>query len=164
MKHKCATWRQWVKYLSNVPVLNHPSQPQLQGCSHKVWLIFTLLLLINAYWMCKGKLCRQESNKVMDYCIRVQFTGLCLAVCWRHCDVNVTTSSFRYDVPDNKVHEANMGPIWGRQVPGGPHVGPMILAIWGTILLGMTVLVLWNWEANHYIFPFTKWLHLFQLL
>ena len=23
-----------------------------------------------------------------------------------------------------------MGPIWGRQVPGGPHVGPMNLAIW----------------------------------
>ena len=23
-----------------------------------------------------------------------------------------------------------MGPIWGRQVQGGPHVGPMNLAIW----------------------------------
>ena len=32
--------------------------------------------------------------------------------------------------PDSKVHGANMGPIWGRQVPGGPHVGPMNLAIW----------------------------------
>ena len=29
-----------------------------------------------------------------------------------------------------KVHGANMGPIWGRQDPGGPHVGPMNLAIW----------------------------------
>ena len=27
---------------------------------------------------------------------------------------------------------ANMGPIWGRQDPGGPHVGPMNLAIWVT--------------------------------
>ena len=34
-------------------------------------------------------------------------------------------------VPDSKVHGANMGPIWGRQDPGGPHVGPMNLAIWG---------------------------------
>ena len=34
------------------------------------------------------------------------------------------------DNPDIKVHEANMGPIWGRQDPGGPHVGPMNLAIW----------------------------------
>ena len=33
--------------------------------------------------------------------------------------------------PDNKVHGAHMGPIWGRQDPGGPHVGPMNLAIWG---------------------------------
>ena len=32
--------------------------------------------------------------------------------------------------PDSKVHGANMGPIWGRQDPGGPHVGPMDLAIW----------------------------------
>ena len=33
--------------------------------------------------------------------------------------------------PNSKVHEANMGPIWGRQDPGGPHVGPMNFAIWG---------------------------------
>ena len=33
--------------------------------------------------------------------------------------------------PDTKVHGANnMGPIWGRQDPGVPHVGPMNLAIW----------------------------------
>ena len=31
---------------------------------------------------------------------------------------------------DSKVHEANMGPIWGRQDPDGPHVGPMNFAIW----------------------------------
>ena len=23
--------------------------------------------------------------------------------------------------PDSKVHGTNMGPIWGRQDPGGPH-------------------------------------------
>ena len=34
-----------------------------------------------------------------------------------------------YPYPDSKVHGANMGPIWGRQDPGGPHVGPMNLAI-----------------------------------
>ena len=32
--------------------------------------------------------------------------------------------------PKPKVHGANMGPIWGRQEPDGPHVGPMNLAIW----------------------------------
>ena len=32
--------------------------------------------------------------------------------------------------PDSKVHGASMGPIWGRQDPDGPHVGPMNFAIW----------------------------------
>ena len=32
--------------------------------------------------------------------------------------------------PDSKVHGVNMEPIWGRQDPGGPHVGPMNFAIW----------------------------------
>ena len=35
--------------------------------------------------------------------------------------------------PDSKVHGANMGPIWGQQDSGGPHVGPMNLAIWELI-------------------------------
>ena len=34
-------------------------------------------------------------------------------------------------VPDGKVHGANMGSIWGRQDPGGSHVGPMNFAILG---------------------------------
>ena len=33
-------------------------------------------------------------------------------------------------VADSKVHGANMGPILGRQDPGGPHVDPMNFAIW----------------------------------
>ena len=36
--------------------------------------------------------------------------------------------------PDSKVHGANMGPIWGREDPGGPHVGPMNFAIWVVVL------------------------------
>ena len=34
------------------------------------------------------------------------------------------------NIPDSKVQGANMGPIWVRQDPGGPHVGPMNFAIW----------------------------------
>ena len=37
-------------------------------------------------------------------------------------------------VPDSKVQGANMGPIWGRKDPGGPHVGPINFAIWGVTL------------------------------
>ena len=31
--------------------------------------------------------------------------------------------------PHIKVHGADMGPTWGRQDPGGPHVGPINLAL-----------------------------------
>ena len=31
---------------------------------------------------------------------------------------------------DSMVHGADIGPIWGRQDTGGPHVGPMNFAIW----------------------------------
>ena len=34
-------------------------------------------------------------------------------------------------VPESKVRGANIGPIWGRQNPDGPHVGPMNFVIWG---------------------------------
>ena len=37
--------------------------------------------------------------------------------------------------PDSKVHGAIMGPIWGRQVPGGAYVGPMNLAIRESIVI-----------------------------
>ena len=32
-------------------------------------------------------------------------------------------------IHDSKAHGANMGPIWGRQDPGEPHVSPMNFAI-----------------------------------
>ena len=35
--------------------------------------------------------------------------------------------------PDSKVHGANMGPNWGRQDPGRPHVDPMNFVIWDAI-------------------------------
>ena len=41
--------------------------------------------------------------------------------------LNIQDCSF--SIPDSKVHGANMGPIWGRLDPGGPHVGPMNFAI-----------------------------------
>ena len=45
---------------------------------------------------------------------------------------NLTKHRQKYDsAPDSKAHRANMGPIWGQQDPGGPHVGPMNFAVWG---------------------------------
>ena len=37
--------------------------------------------------------------------------------------------------PDSKVHGANMGPTWVLSSLGGPHVGPMNLAIWDITML-----------------------------
>ena len=72
---------------------------------------------------------------------------------------------FLMSIPDSKVHGANMGPIWDRQDPGGPHVGPMNLAIWDGIMAlhcvtfclisdvtwgtwpGEIFLVLWVWTS-----------------
>ena len=33
------------------------------------------------------------------------------------------------------AHGDNMGPTWGRQDPGGPHVGHMNFAIWGGMII-----------------------------
>ena len=54
--------------------------------------------------------------------------------------VATIVSKVKY-IPDSEVHGCNMGPTWGRQDPGGPHVGPMNLAIWdGMSLFSSTVL------------------------
>ena len=47
----------------------------------------------------------------------------------------ITTTKARYSISDSKVYGANMGPIWGRQDPRGPHVGPMNSAIWDNAML-----------------------------
>ena len=59
--------------------------------------------------------------------------------------------------PDSKVHVANMGPIWGRQDPGGPHVGPMNFAIWVIIHVVVKVkpmLVKGPWKQTPLIMDF----------
>ena len=43
--------------------------------------------------------------------------------CPNACEVSLDDT---YNIPDSKVHGTNVWPIWGRQDPGGPHVGPMI--------------------------------------
>ena len=42
------------------------------------------------------------------------------------------TEALRVEVtyPDSMVHGAHTGPIWGRQDPDGPNVGPINFAIW----------------------------------
>ena len=47
-------------------------------------------------------------------------------------DIHISGKSRSH--PDSKVHGTNMGPIWGRQDPGGPRVGLMNFAIWAVLL------------------------------
>ena len=62
-------------------------------------------------------------------------------------------SSILHNAPDSKVHGANTGPIWGRQDPGGPHIGPMNLAIWGHLVSGSVYIVnLYPPKPNKYYF------------
>ena len=63
----------------------------------------------------------------------------------KKCCTSIATSLNIYhqkrigSVPESKVHGANMGPIWGRQDPDGPHVGPLNFAIWGTIYVALAI-------------------------
>ena len=47
-------------------------------------------------------------------------------------DPMMTPISQTTQAPDSEVHGANMGPILGRQGPGGPHGGPMNFVVLGS--------------------------------
>ena len=52
------------------------------------------------------------------------------------------------ELPDSKLHEANMGPTWILSAPDGPHVGPMNLAIGVSIrsmqrITNLTIMPVW---------------------
>ena len=58
-----------------------------------------------------------------------------LATAWGYFSITASqpptdTKPEKNVTPDRKVPGANMGPIWGRQEPGGPQVGPRNFAIW----------------------------------
>ena len=53
-----------------------------------------------------------------------------LNVIFKRIEMTGTFHNSNEIIPNSKVHGANMGPIWGRQDPDGPHVGPMNFAIW----------------------------------
>ena len=54
--------------------------------------------------------------EVFNYTLWVYFCGWNYVILWR-------------TYPDSKVDGANMGPTWVLSSPGGPHVGPINLAV-----------------------------------
>ena len=62
------------------------------------------------------------------------------------------------NVPDNKIHGANVGPTLGRQYPGGPHVGDTNLTIWGVIYMTISAIYMLNTPICIDIFYVFNWL------
>ena len=94
--------------------------------------------------------CLVSNRRHVYYCLNdADPTRLCNEVDW----------CWEWMSTDSKVHGANMGPIWGRQDPGGPHVGPMNLAIWEmTITINKHSAYCTNWDmidwsgSLHYVY------------
>ena len=64
---------------------------------------------------------------------------------------------FSFAYPDSKVHGANMGPIWGRDDPGGTHVGPMSFAIWVVMYWPVLFINMFLFSDMHF-FTILYWL------
>ena len=91
------------------------------------------LSLVERHTIPQGAFLSYTTSYKVTPCFKVIQCGLLMP----HSDeTSISTSSGHPGLsllqifPDSKVHGTNMGPIWGRQDPGGPHVGPMNLAIW----------------------------------
>ena len=56
-----------------------------------------------------------------------------------HTRISVKPCWSRGTLPDSKVYGANMGPILGRQDPGGPHAGPIIGTLLSRLLCGVDI-------------------------
>ena len=93
----------------------------------------------------KGEQCRWKCFH------RMTSSRLVVLHCWVFLDFGITQPaqipclyfiSTECVYPDSKVHWAYMGPTWVLSSPGGPHVGPMNLAIRDTI---WSVLMMQRW-------------------
>ena len=73
--------------------------------------------MVNCYW--NESIKSTKLLNIVKLCVHI----VIFLVLYRH----LTGHTCR--IPDNKVHGANMGPIWVLSAPDGPHVGPMNLAI-----------------------------------
>ena len=63
--------------------------------------------------------CTESSNSVF-----VSFSQLCdINTVILYLYISYVKPTLR-KIPDNKVHGANMGPVWGRRDPGGPMLAP----------------------------------------
>ena len=80
------------------------------------------------YWRVEKCVCTHSSIILVFVSVVASELGKCIPK-WHSRWVHIECSTPGHAFPESKVHGVNMGPIWGRQDPGGPHVDPMNLAI-----------------------------------
>ena len=113
-----------------------------------LWRVYGIFLHSNQFWTGDFKLMCTLANFVRVFLSTklfwefpdLQFNLIflhrtkCSSTLFRSDVVNTTGAPFT-NIPDIKVHGANMGLIWGRQDPGGPHGGPNNFTIWDRLTL-----------------------------
>ena len=106
-----------------------------------------------------------KSIRCLEQYIKTTQASVILAIDWwvtsescHHDEQPSEKTAYSLPYPDSKIHGTNVGPTWGRQDPGWPHVGHTKLAIWVDIgvvvnrLRGMTIscddgiIALYRWE------------------
>ena len=75
--------------------------------------------------------CGLDELKENHKCVLLdtRFEDISCGICNQYQYMNLFEITLSVNIPDSKVHGANMGPTWVRSAPDGPHVGPMNLAI-----------------------------------
>ena len=107
------------------------------------------LLQIHCYWMKCVLFALIAQWPPHSSPVRVRYEVSIVSLISNLYSTSVTAGLYGITSPDSKVYGANMGPIWGRQDPGGPHVGPMNLAIWALVLNPLTAARLQKWHLSN---------------
>ena len=111
-------------------------------------ILFELLPHLFGIWI-YGKICSWPPDSNLRYGMP-WYTVPNFTLCMQQSLVRWILYFHLETFPDSKVHGANMGPIWGRQNPGGPHVGPINFAIWVKAFFGGFIVA----NINIYIYVF----------
>ena len=108
------------------------------------------LLQIHCYWMKCVLFALIAQWPPHSLPVRVRYEVSIVSLISNLYSTSVTAGLYGITSPDSKVYGANMGPIWGWQDPGGPHVGPMNLAIWALVLNPLTAARLQKMALKQY--------------
>ena len=122
-KLQCAKLKQWRNRQREMEcrIFNHNLNTPCLTLSGQLWAVYLEYFFIENF---QGPIMYVWGSKVLAnerscYICSILFHWLrpCSAIARKH------------TYQDSKIHGANMGPTWFLSAPGGPHVGPMNLAI-----------------------------------